>query len=548
MRDDLVGNLRRPLLVFSGAVLFVLLIACVNVANLMLARSTARQREIAVRTALGAGRGRLIRQLLTESIVLAIAGGAIGATLSVFGVEYFRSSFPRDVPYYLSLRVDPPTLTFALAISVITGMIFGTVPAVRSTAASIDGVLRDAARGATGGVARSRLRGALVVTELALSVVLMVGAGLLIKSYRTLEGTKLGFDSKGVLTFRLTAPPAKYPRGVRRTNFFERVVERLSAMPEVAAAAAAQGTPFSGWDVQSSVNAEGRPAAGPEDEIVSLYQYVSANFLATMGVPILRGRSLLPTDRDTNNSVAVINEIFAKRVFPGQDPIGKRIRFGGADSKEPWITVVGVARDFHHYRLPQPMGPATYMPYTEYTPSTETIVLRVKRGDPISLVPTVRRLLRELDPDVPMYRIQTMEESLARSLWRQRLQGEVLGVFAALAIVLATVGIYGVISYAVMQRTREFGVRVALGAQRRDVIGLVLADGGRLALIGVAIGVGGAILLTRLIRTLLYEVTPTDAQVFVGVSVGLAVVALVASYVPALRATRVDPVVAMRPD
>jgi putative ABC transport system permease protein len=548
MRDDLVGDLRRPLLVFSGAVLFVLLIACVNVANLMLARSTARQREIAVRTALGAGRGRLVRQLLTESIVLAIAGGAIGAALSVFGIAYFRGSFPRDVPYYLSLRVDGPTLAFALVVSVITGMIFGIAPAMQSTGSSVDGVLRDAARGATGGVARSRMRGALVVTELALSVVLMIGAGLLIKSYRTLEGTKLGFDDKGVLTFRLTAPPAKYPRGARRTEFFDRVLERLGAMPDVASAAAAQGVPFSGWDTQAGVMAEGRPPARPAEEFISLYLYVSPNFLATMGVPILRGRPLLPTDRDTLNLVAVINESFASRMFPRENPVGKRIRFGGADSKEPWITVVGVTRDYRHYRLPQPMGPATYMSYRGYTPSTETIVLRVKRGDPTRIVPTVRRILRDTDPDVPMYRIQTMEELLARSLWRQRLQGEVLGLFAALAIVLATVGIYGVISYAVMQRTREFGVRVALGAQRRDVIGLVLAEGGRLAVIGVAIGIGGAILLTRLIRTLLYEVTPTDAQVFVVVSLGLAVVALVASYVPARRATRIDPVVAMRPD
>jgi putative ABC transport system permease protein len=300
--------------------------------------------------------------------------------------------------------------------------------------------------------------------------------------------------------------------------------------------------------VQGGVEVEGRPPAGPGEHLISLYQNVSPNFLATLGVPIIRGRPLLPTDHDTAAPVAVINETFATRLLPREDPIGKRIRFGGSASKEPWITIVGVARDFRHYRLPQPMGPATYMPYAEYTPTTETILLRVKRGDPASVVPTVRRLLREIDPDVPMYRIQTMEQILARSLWRQRLQSEVLGLFAALAIVLATVGIYGVISYAVMQRTREFGVRVALGAQRRDVIGLVLADGGRLAVIGVAIGVGGAILLTRLIRTLLYEVTPTDPEVFLGVSIGLAVVALIASYVPARRATRIDPVVAMRPD
>jgi putative ABC transport system permease protein len=548
LREDLVGDLERPLIVFSVAVVFVLLIACVNVANLMLARGTARQREIAVRTALGAGRARLVRQLLTESVVLALFGGAIGAALSVFGVQFFRRAFPRDVPYYLSLHVDWPTLAFAVGISVLTGMIFGIVPALRSTGGSVEGGLRDAARGATGGVARSRLRSALVVTELALSVVLMVGAGLLIKSYRTLEGTKLGFDERGVLTFRLSLPTATYPPGARRTAFYDAVLERLGALPEVASAAAAQGVPFSGWDVQSTTMAEGWPPARAGEGFVSHYQYVSPNFLATLGAPIIHGRALSPTDRDTTAPVGIINETFAKRAFPREDPIGKRVRFGGPDSRDPWIRIVGVARDFRHYRLPQPMGPALYMPYAIYTPATETIALRVKRGDATAIVPAVRRIVREINPDVPMYRIQTMEEILAGSLWRQRLQGQVLGLFAALAIILATVGIYGVVSYAVLQRTREFGVRVALGAQRRDVIGLVLADGTKLAVIGVVIGIGGAVLLTRLIRTLLYEVTPTDPATFVGVALGLAAVALVASYVPARRATRVDPVVAMRPD
>jgi putative ABC transport system permease protein len=549
LRDDLVGDLRRPLLVFSVAVLFVLLITCVNVANLMLARSTARQREIAVRTALGAGRGRLVRQLLTESLVLAVAGGAIGAVLSVFGVAYFRGSFPQDVPYYLSLHVDRPTLAFAIGISVLTGVIFGLMPALRTSRGSIDGVLRDAARGATTGMGASRLRGALVVTELALSVVLMVGAGLLIKSYRSLAGTTLGFEPQGVLTFRLTLPSAKYtPWWPRRIEFYDRVLERLGAVPGVAAAAAAQGVPFSGWNVQGGFQVEGRPPARPGEDLESLYQNVSPNFLATLGVPIIRGRPLLPSDRDTANPVGVINESFVKRAFPGEDPIGKRIRFGGPNSQEPWITIVGVARDYRHYRLPEPMGPAIHMPYAAYTPSTETIVLRVKSGKPESLVPTVRRIVREMESEVPMYRVMSMDQIVAGSLWRQRLQGQVLGLFATLAILLATVGIYGVISYAVLQRTREFGVRVALGAQRRDVIGLVLAEGGKLAVVGVVLGIGGALLLTGLISKLLYEVKPTDPATFVGVALGLATLALVASYVPARRATRIDPIVAMKPD
>jgi putative ABC transport system permease protein len=409
-------------------------------------------------------------------------------------------------------------------------------------------VLRDAARGATGGVERSRLRSALVVTELALSVILMVGAGLLIKSYRTLGSTTLGFTPSGLLTFRLTLPTAKYAPWPRRTAFYERVLERLAAVPGVASAALAQGVPFSGWNVQGGFDVEGRAPARPGEDLGSLYQWVSPNFLATMGVPMIRGRPLLATDRDTAAPVGVVNESLVKRAFPDVDPIGKRIRFGGPNTQEPWITIVGVVGDYRHYQLPQPMGPAVYIPFAAYTPSTETIVLRVKSGKPEAIVPMVRQAIREMDRDVPMYRIMTMENILAGSLWRQRLQGQVLGLFAGLAILLATVGIYGVISYAVLQRTREFGVRVALGAQRHDVIGLVIAEGGKLALFGVVIGIGGALLLTRLISKLLYEVKPTDPPTFIGVAVGLAVVALVASYVPARRATQVDPVVAMKPD
>lgn len=548
LREDLVGNLRRPLEVFGAAVLLLLVIACANVANLTLTRGASRQRELAVRTALGADRRRIVRQLLTESLMLSVIGGALGAVISVYGVRLLRLGFPSDVPYYIPLGVNVPTLVFAAIVSIVAGMTFGIVPAFRTARGSLEHALREGGRAGTHGVARGRMRDAIVVAELALSVTLMVGAGLLVKSYRALASTKLGFQEKGILSFRVSLPSARYDDPARRIAYFDMLQQRLATLPGVASVGLAQGTPFSGWDVQAGVMAEGWPAPKPGQDFETHYQFVSPTFFATIGVPVIRGRAFTERDRDTTNLVALINATFARRAFPNEDPIGKRVRIGGPDSRDPWATIVGVVQDYRHYRLPQPMGPALYFPLTAYPPYTQTVAIRVRSGEPAAIMPEARRVLRELDPDVPPYRIETFEHATAASLWRQRFQGLVVGVFAALALLLAAVGIYGVISYAVAQRTREFGVRVALGAQVRDIVRLVVRHGAALAAWGVGLGVFGGLVLTRFLSSLLYEVQPRDPAVFLLVALGLGAVALVAVSVPAWRATAVDPLVAMRPD
>jgi predicted permease len=548
MRDDLVGDLRRPLEVFSVAVLLVLIITCANVANLTLTRGATRQRELAVRTALGASRRRIVRQLVTESLLLSLIGGVLGALLSVYGVRLLRLGFPNDLPYFIPLAVNVPTLVCAAVVSVLAGLVFGVAPAFRATGGSIDRALREGGRGGSDGPARGRARSAIVIGELALSVTLMIGAGLLLKSYRSLASTQVGFEQRGIMSFRVSLPSAKYDTPARRLAFYESLTDRLAALPEVGAVGLAQGTPFSGWNVQASMMAEGWPAPKPGEEFDSHYQFVSPTFFSTIGVPMVRGRGLTDRDRDSVNVVGLINATFARRAFPNEDPIGKRVRIGGPDSSDPWVTIVGVVQDYRHYRLPQPMGPALYLPITAYPPPTETVVIRVRSGDAASVLPSARHVLSDLDPEVPPYRILSFEQATAASLWRQRFQGFVVGVFAALALVLASVGVYGVISYAVAQRTREFGVRVALGAQVRDIMGLVLRHGVRLAVVGVTLGLLGGALLTRYLESLLYEVRPHDPSVFGIVALGLGAVALIAVTVPAWRATAVDPLVAMRPE
>ena len=547
IRDDLVGNLKRPLQVFAAAVVLVLLIACANVANLTLTRGAARQREIAVRTALGAGRGRIVRQLVTESLILSALGGVLGAVITVYGVRLLRLGFPNDVPYYIPIGINVPTLVFAAIVSVFSGLAFGIIPAFRTTDGSLALALREGGRGGSDGPSRGRLRNGIVVGELALSVTLMIGAGLLVKSYRALASTTLGFEEKGILSFRISLPSAKYESRARRLAFYETLQERLQALPSVASVGLAQGIPFSGWNVQASIVAKGWPKAKPGEDFISHYQYMSPTFLRTIGVPLQRGRGLAESDRDTVNVVGVINATFARRAFPNEDPIGKQVQIGG-DSTNPWVTIVGVIPDYRHYRLPEPMGPGLYLPIAAYPPYTETVAIRVKSGDPATLMPSVRSLLRELDPDMPPYRIVTFEQAVGQSLWRQRFQGLVIAVFAILAVLLAAVGIYGVISYSVAQRTREFGVRVALGAQMRDIVGMVVRHGALLAAWGVVLGVLGGALLTRFLAGLLYATQPRDPAVFSVVALGLGFVALVAASVPAWRATAVDPLVAMRPD
>lgn len=544
LRDDLVGDFAQPLKVFLAAVLLVLLLVCANLANLMLARGTTRAREIAIRSALGASRQRLTMQLLTESLVIAVLGGVVGVGIAWWGVRLLRFAFPdQSPPFFVSLALDAPALAGIAALTLVTGILFGTVPALRATRTNLATTLRDGTRGGGSSVHRSRLRAMLVIAELAMSVVLLVGAMLLVRSYRNLAGTDLGFDVKGILSARLTLPSAQYSPAQSKT-FYEELFARLRREPGVAMVASAQGIPFSGWNVQAETMIAGAPPRRRGEELIAHFQYVTPDYFRTIGVRLLRGRWFTDADRDSLNPVVLVNEQMVARGFGGQDPIGKRIRVGG--ERDPFATVVGVVRDYRHYRLPQPMGPGAFYPYATYPGRQQTIVIRTTRDDPHSLVPALRAAVRSLDPKLALYQIQTFDEVVASSLWRQRLQGNVLSIFAGLALMLACTGLYGVIAYAVAERTRELGVRMALGASRSDVLMLVLGQSGRLVVTGIAIGLVAAAFGVHMLDSLLYGVQPTDATTFAAVPLVLAIVALAAAFIPARRATRVDPIITMR--
>jgi len=544
LREDLVGDYEQPLKVFLAAVALVLLLVCANLANLMLARGTTRAREIAIRSALGASRNRLTMQLLTESLIIACLGGVLGIAIAWWGVRLLRFGFPDQAPpFFISLTIDGPALMFVAGLTVITGILFGTVPALRLSRAGPNTTLHDSSRGEGGSVHRSRLRGALVVAEIAMSVVLLVGAMLLVRSYRNLIGTSLGFDEQGILSARLTLPPAQYGRPQAKA-FYDQLFGQLRLEPGVTAVASAQGIPFSGWNVQAEARVEGTPPPRRGEELVVHYQAVTPDYFKAIGVGLVRGRWFSETDRDTLNPVVLVNELMVTTGFGGHDPLGKRVRVGG--DREPYATVVGVVRDFRHYRLPQPMGPAVYYPYAVFPAWQQTIVIRTSRADPHSLIPVLRRAVRALDSRLALYQVQTFDEAVGSSVWRWRLQGSVMSIFAALALVLACTGLYGVISYAVAERTREMGVRMALGATRRDVLWLVFSQSGRLVAAGIAIGMVLAFFSVRLLDSLLYGVRPNDLPTFAAVPFFLAAIALAAALIPARRATRVDPIIAMR--
>jgi putative ABC transport system permease protein len=543
LREDLVGDLRQPLKVFLWAVGFVLLMVCANVANLMLARGATRSREIAIRSALGASRARLGRQLMTESLLVALLGGAIGVLIAGWGVRLLRFAFPGEAPpFFITLALDSTALLFVLGIAVVTGVLFGMVPAFRGTKVDLNVALRDGGRGAGEGLHRSRLRSVLVVGEVALSVLLMIGAMLLVRSYRNLQGTELGFDEKGIVSARISLSAAAYPTRAHSLAFFERLLGRLGELPGVTHAASAQGIPFSGWNVQGETRIEGiaRPKRG--EELISHFQVVTPDYFKAIGVGLVRGRWLTPADRDSTAPVVLVNEQLAQKGFNGADPIGRRLSVAGTQL----ATVVGVVRDFRHYRLPEPMGPAAYFSYATLPSWNQTVVLRTTRDDPASFVPAIRAAVHEIDPNIAIYQVQTFEDVVSRSLWRQRLQGNVLGIFAVLALALACIGLYGVISYAVAQRTRELGVRLALGATRRDVLVLVFGQSGRLVITGIAVGLLGAWFAVRMLESLLYGVEATDLATFATVPLLLAAVALLAAVIPARRASKVDPIIAMR--
>jgi predicted permease len=545
LREGLVGGYRRGLLILLGVVGFVLLIACVNVANLLLARSSARQKEISIRAALGAGRWRIMRQLITESLLLGAAGGALGLVLAVWGMELLLAAVPVEFPFWMKFGLDGRVLAFTACVSLLTGIVFGAAPALQASKVDLNEALKDGGRSASAGAGRHRLRALLVVAEVALSLVLLVGAGLMIRSFMRLQHVNPGLNPENVLTMTVPLPRAKYREPARQAAFFQRLLERVRALPGVEAAGAASNLPLSGSLWGRSLTVEGRPVLSVGDAPVINYCVVTPEYFRSMGIPMLTGRDV--SDGDTNDSpkVTVIDERLAREYWPDESPLGKRVRYGPPESNEPWFTIIGVVGEVRHQRLDLQTRKTVYVPYQQVADPRMTLTVHTTAA-PAALADAVRAQVKELDADQPITDVRTMEEVVSRSVWQPRLYTILFGVFAAVALVLASVGIYGVMSYAVSQRTHEIGIRMALGAQAADVLKMVLGQGLMLALIGVAVGTAAAFALTRLMAALLYDVSATDPATFGTIALLLMGVASMACYVPARRAMKVDPMIALR--
>jgi len=544
LRAGLVGDYKKALLILLGVVAFVLLIACVNVANLLLARSTARQKEIAIRAALGANRKRIFRQLLTESLLLGMISGALGLVLAMWGMDLLLRAIPIDIPFWMKFDLDGRVLAFTGACALLTGFVFGTVPALEASNPDLNETLKEGGRSGAG-LGRHRLRSLLVVAEIALSLVLLVGAGLMMRSFISLQQVNAGINPQGVLTMYIALPGAKYRGPEKRIAFFSQLLERVRAIPGVKSAGTNTGMPLAGNNWGRSLTVEGFPVLSVGEAPAVNHCVISSDYFSAMGVAMLKGRDF--DDRDTREApkVTIIDERLAREYWPEDDPIGKRIRFGPPEDNEPWHTIVGVVGDVRHERLDASTRKSVYLPFAQMPIGGSGLAIRTA-GRPRDLISAVRSQLRDLDPDLPLTQVMPMTEVVARSVWQPRLYTALFGVFAAVALILATIGIYGVMSYAVTQRTREIGLRMALGAQRQDVLKLVVGQGVLLASIGVGIGLVAALALTRLMSSLLFGVTTTDPITFAAVSVLLAGVALGACFVPALRAAKVDPMVALR--
>ncbi|MFP5262087.1 MAG: ABC transporter permease [Blastocatellia bacterium] len=543
MLDYAVGKIRPALLVLLGAVAFVLLIACANVANLLLARSASRQKEIAIRMAMGAGRWRIARQLLTESVILALAGGACGLMLAAWGMDTLLALAPADLPRVKDVALDGNALLFTLAVTVLTGVIFGLAPALQASKPDLNETLKESGgRGSTGGVRRQRMRNALVVAEVALALVLLAGGGLMIRSFLRLRQVDPGFNPNNALMVRLVLPQKQYADDEQKAAFLNRLLQSVRALPRVQSAGATVSMPFLD-NFMLGFTIQGRPAVRDSDLPTTKYYAVSPDYFKAMGIPLLRGRAF--TDRDAAGAarVAVINETMARRFFPDEDPIGKRISV--TNGPEAFREIVGVVGDVKHDGLDQETPPQTYMSFAQEPNNGMTLVLR-SDADPATLGAAIRAAVSGIDKDQPISAIRPLAEVLADSVAQQRFSMLLLGVFAAVALVMAAVGLYGVMSYSVTQRTHEIGVRMALGASPRDVLGLVVGQGVMLTSAGVCIGLAAAVALTRLMESLLFGVTATDPLTFGAISLMLMAVAFVASYIPARRATRVDPMVALR--
>ena len=550
IRDAQVGDVRPVLWIMMASVAFVLLIACANVANLLLARASVRAKEMAVRVAMGASSWQVIRQMLMESMLIALAGATLGIGFAYGFLQWIRANLLSGRPYWMQLRIDWQVLVFAILVAVVTALIFGLVPALQASRPNLVETLRDAgARGTSAGRARARLRSGLVIAEMALSVILLVGAALLIRSFISMQSVKPGFDPSNLLTMRVTLAGPQYDSTFKRFAFWDRFLTQANTRPGIVAASITNNIPLGGGNNNSFFVPEGQPMQLGSEPLLEI-RWTSPRYLETLRVPLVRGRMFTQqewADSGVAGRVAVINEYMAKQFWKTADEaLGKRFKFGSAtDTANRWVTVVGVAADIKHKRLTSEPDFQGYMPFIQGGWNSAVIVVRTL-GDPTRATSTVLAALKEADPYVPAYRVLSMDATIQQSYWQEALYSKMFTAFAAIALVLASVGVYGVISYSVSQRTREIGVRVALGAQRTNVLRLILGHGAVLAAAGIGIGLAGAIGVTRFLRAMLFGVSPFDPMSFVAVTAVLSAVAFLASYIPARRAARVDPIVAVR--
>jgi putative ABC transport system permease protein len=541
----LVGDVRPALLILLGAVACVLLIACANVANLLLARAMTRHKEMALRSALGASRLRVVRQLLTESVLLSFAGGVLGLGLAVWWSDLLIALGKKDIPRAIQVGLDWRVLGFTLGVTLLTGFVFGLVPALHLSKTDLNESLKEG-RGSGGGARKNRVRGVLVIAELAIAVVLLVGAGLLIQSFWRLQHVNSGLQTQNVLTFNVSLPEAQYS-SEKQARFYRDLANRLRSLPGVQSASAAMPLPLSGDRMGISFQIEERPVA-PKDEPAADVFITEPDYFRTMGIPLLKGREFNERDEHNSTPVVVVTDAFAQKFFPGENPIGKRIKPGIStwdDEKSTLREIIGVVSDIRSRALNTEPKPAYYLPQSQVPFSEVTVVLKTS-NDSHALISAATREVQTMDSELPVFNIKTMDEYLSSSVAAPRFNTTLLSIFASVALVLTIIGLYGVMSYSVAQRTNEIGIRMALGAQTRDVLGMIVKDGAKIIGIGLLLGIGGALVLTRLLEALLFGVTTRDPFTFLFIAVLLSVVAMLACCIPALRATRVDPLEALR--
>ncbi len=548
LHEALVGDLRPALLVLLGAVGFVLLIACANVANLLLARAVGRETELAVRTAMGAGRARLVRQLLTESVVLGLAGGLAGLLIAAWGADVLVALQPEGVPRLNEIAIDRTVASFTVGMSLLTSLFFGAIPAVQMTRGSLAASLKDGARSVLAARGSARTRATLVVAEMALAMMLLAGAGLLIKSFSRLQAVDPGFRSEHALSFELSLPNTIYRDPPQIISFYDRMVERMRALPGVTAAGGVMGLPLSGLSFNISFKVAGRPEPPPGQVPDLEVRVATPAYFGTLGIPLTRGRLFTEADHAQGTKVAILSEAAVRRHFPNEDPIGKRIELGwgrGPGTPRAGGEVIGVVGDVREYRLDEAYPAEIYLPMKQWPVGRMTMVMRTA-VPPLSLADDVTQAVNEIDPNLPVSEIRTVDDVVAESIAQPRFYMLLLAAFASVALVLAAVGIFGVMSYTVSQRTREIGIRMALGAAEGKVVSMVVRQAMRLALVGLTLGVVAALALSQTMATLLFDLSPTNPLTFATVATILAVVAFLASWLPARRAASVDPMVALR--